>query len=63
MEDRQSCLSALGVGSPKDRQDCLSSTYAEGVAPAGLSFQAILRRHNLVEAWAKFERQFLSDTP
>jgi hypothetical protein len=22
-----------------------------------------LRRHNLVDAWAKFERQFLGDTP
>ena len=26
-------------------------------------FQAILARHNLVDAWHKFEQQFLTDQP
>jgi hypothetical protein len=26
-------------------------------------FQAILARHGLVDAWQKFERQFLHDAP
>ena len=26
-------------------------------------FQVILTRHGLLDAWHKFERQFLSDTP
>jgi hypothetical protein len=26
-------------------------------------FQAILARHGLLDAWRKFERQFLSDAP
>lgn len=30
---------------------------------AQLRFQEIVRRHDLVDACAKFERQFLADTP
>jgi hypothetical protein len=26
-------------------------------------FREIVRRHDLVDAWTKFERQFLADTP
>jgi len=26
-------------------------------------FQAVLARHGLVDAWQRFERQFLSDAP
>ena len=37
--------------------------FVEAGALEATRFQAILSRHGLTEAWRKFERQFLSDTP
>jgi hypothetical protein len=52
---------ALQTGRAKDKTRLLQFVE-EGALDAAL-FQVILRRHDLVDAWAKFERQFLSDTP
>ena len=52
---------ALQVGRAKDKARLLQ--FVEEGALHGARFQAILRRHDLVDAWAKFERQFLSDAP
>jgi hypothetical protein len=52
---------AMQTGRAKDKTRLLQF-IEEGALDAG-RFQAILRRHDLVDAWAKFERQFLSDTP
>jgi hypothetical protein len=52
---------ALQTGRAKDKARLLQ--FSEEGALDATRFQAILRRHDLVDAWAKFERQFLSDTP
>jgi predicted DsbA family dithiol-disulfide isomerase len=52
---------ALQTGRAKDKARLLQ--FVEEGALDAARFQAILRRHDLVDAWAKFERQFLSDTP
>ncbi len=52
---------ALQTGRAKDKARLLQFIEA-GVLDAG-RFQAILARHSLVEAWQKFDRQFLHDTP
>ncbi len=52
---------ALQTGRAKDKARLLQFVEA-GVLDA-VRFQAILARHGLVEAWQKFERQFLSDAP
>ena len=51
---------ALQTGRAKDKARLLQ--FIEEGALDAARFQAILRRHDLVDAWAKFERQFLSDT-
>lgn len=52
---------ALQTGRAKDKARLLQ--FIEEGALDAARFQAILRRHGLVDTWAKFERQFLSDTP
>lgn len=52
---------ALQTGRAKDKTRLLQ--FIEEGALDAARFQAILRRHDLIDAWAKFERQFLSDTP
>jgi len=52
---------ALQTGRAKDKARLLHFVEA-GVLDAK-RFQAILARHGLEDAWRKFERQFLSDTP
>ena len=52
---------ALQVGRAKDKARLLQF-IEDGVLDA-TRFQSILARHGLVEAWQKFERQFLQDGP
>src|SRR5713226_3980137 len=52
---------ALQTGRAKDKARLLQ--FVEEGALDAAKFQEIVRRHDLVDAWAKFERQFLSDTP
>jgi len=52
---------ALQTGRAKDKARLLQFIEA-GVLDA-VRFQAILVRHGLVDAWQKFERQFLRDAP
>jgi len=52
---------ALQTGRAKDKARLLQ--FVEAGALAAPRFQAILARHALVDAWQKFERQFLSDAP
>lgn len=52
---------ALQTGRAKDKARLLQFIEA-GVLDA-VHFQAILVRHGLVDAWKKFERQFLSEAP
>jgi hypothetical protein len=52
---------ALQTGRAKDKARLLQFVEAGALDPA--RFQAILARHNLVDAWRKFERQFLTDQP
>jgi hypothetical protein len=52
---------ALQVGRAKDKARLLQFVEA-GVLDA-TRFQGIVTRHKLVDAWRKFERQFLGDTP
>ena len=52
---------ALQTGRAKDKARLL--LFVEAGALDAARFQAILARHWLVEAWQKFERQFLSDAP
>ena len=52
---------ALQTGRAKDKARVLQ--FIESGALDAARFQAILARHGLVEAWQKFERQFLSDAP
>jgi hypothetical protein len=51
---------ALQTGRAKDKARLLQ--FIEEGALDAARFQEIVRRHDLVDAWAKFERQFLSDT-
>ena len=52
---------ALQVGRAKDKARLLQFIEA-GVLDAD-RFQALLARHQLTDAWQKFARQFLTDTP
>lgn len=52
---------ALQTGRAKDKARLLQ--FIEEDAIDSVRFQEIIRRHDLVDAWAKFERQFLVDTP
>jgi len=51
---------ALQTGRAKDKARLLH--FIESGVLDALRFQALLARHNLVDAWQKFERQFLGDT-
>ena len=51
---------ALQTGRAKDKARLLQ--FIEEGALDVPRFQALLARHNLVDAWQKFERQFLGDT-
>lgn len=50
---------ALQTGRAKDKARLLQ--FVEEGALDSARFQEIVRRHKLVDAWAKFERQFLGD--
>jgi hypothetical protein len=50
---------ALQTGRAKDKARLLQF-IEEGALDAG-RFQDIVRRHGLLDAWAKFERQFLAE--
>ena len=52
---------ALQTGRAKDKTRLLQ--FIEAGTLDAARFQAILTRHNLVDAWHKFERQFLTDKP
>ena len=52
---------ALQTGRAKDKARLLQ--FIESGALDAARFQAILARHELVDAWQRFQRQFLSDTP
>jgi hypothetical protein len=52
---------ALQTGRAKDKARLLQ--FIESGALDAARFQDILSRHGLVDAWEKFERQFLSDAP
>jgi hypothetical protein len=52
---------ALQTGRAKDKARLLQ--FIEAGALDAARFQAILARHALVDAWQRFERQFLTDTP
>lgn len=52
---------ALQTGRAKDKARLLQ--FIESGTLDAARFQSILTRHGLVEAWQKFERQFLSDAP
>lgn len=52
---------ALQTGRAKDKARLLQFIES-GVLDAG-RFRAILARHALLDAWDRFERQFLTDTP
>jgi hypothetical protein len=52
---------ALQTGRAKDKARLLQ--FIEAGALDAVRFHAILARHGLIDAWRKFERQFLSDAP
>ncbi|MGA2750350.1 MAG: hypothetical protein ABSG59_16365 [Verrucomicrobiota bacterium] len=52
---------ALQTGRAKDKARLLQ--FVEAGALDATRFQTILARHGLVDAWQKFERYFLRDTP
>ena len=52
---------ALQTGRAKDKARLLQF-FEEGALDAA-RFHDIIRRHALGEAWAKFDRQFLTETP
>jgi len=52
---------ALQVGRAKDKARLLQFIEAGVLDPE--RFPAILARHQLIDAWQKFRRQFLTDTP
>jgi hypothetical protein len=51
---------ALQTGRAKDKARLLQ--FIEAGALDAARFRAVLERHGLVDAWQKFERQFLGDT-
>jgi hypothetical protein len=51
---------ALQTGRAKDKARLLQ--FVEAGALDAARFQAIVARHGLLDAWRRFERQFLSDT-
>ena len=51
---------ALQTGRAKDKARLLQ--FIEEGALDAARFQEMVRRHDLIDAWAKFERQFLSET-
>ena len=52
---------ALQTGRAKDKARLLQ--FIESAALDATRFKAILAPHELVDAWRRFQRQFLSDTP
>ena len=52
---------ALQTGRAKDKTRLLQVIEAGGLDAR--RFQAILTRHDLLDRWQRFERQFLKDTP
>ncbi len=52
---------ALQTGRAKDKARLLQ--FVEAAATDGSRFQVILARRGLLDAWRKFERQYLSDSP
>ncbi|OHE80300.1 MAG: hypothetical protein A3G75_12170 [Verrucomicrobia bacterium RIFCSPLOWO2_12_FULL_64_8] len=52
---------ALQTGRGKDKARLLQ--FMEAGVLDGRQFQAILKRHNLVDRWRRFEGQFLRDRP
>jgi len=52
---------ALETGRAKDKARLLQ--FIEEAAIDAARFQEIVKRHNLLAAWTKFERQFLTGTP
>jgi len=52
---------ALETGRAKDKARLLQFIEESAIDP--VRFQEIVKRHNLVTAWARFEQQFLSDKP
>jgi len=52
---------ALQTGRAKDKARLLQFIEAGSLDAA--RFQDIISRHGLIEAWKRFEKQFLSDTP
>jgi predicted nucleotidyltransferase len=52
---------ALQIGRAKDKARLLQ--FIEQRALDDARFNEIVHRHDLVDAWAMFERQFLTDTP
>ena len=52
---------ALQTGRAKDKARLLQ--FIESAALDAARFQALLARHGLMDAWQRFERQFLSDAP
>jgi hypothetical protein len=52
---------ALQTGRAKDKARLLQ--FVEAGALDAARFQAIVARHGLVNAWQRFEKQFLSDAP
>ena len=52
---------ALQTGRAKDKARLLQ--FIEAGAFDAAPFQAILARHDLVDRWRQFERQFLGDNP
>jgi hypothetical protein len=52
---------ALQTGRAKDKARLLQ--FIETGTLDAVRFQAILTRHGLIEAWQRFEKQFLGDTP
>ena len=52
---------ALQTGRAKDKARLLQ--FIEAGALDAARFQAILSRHDLIDAWRSFKRQFHSDTP
>src|SRR2546421_768719 len=52
---------ALQTGRAKDKARLLQ--FVEAGALDAPRFHAIVARHDLVDAWQKFEQQFLTDTP
>ena len=52
---------ALQTGRAKDKARLLQFIETGALDP--VQFQAILSRHGLLDAWQRFEKQFLSDAP